>query len=180
MKKNKIIVLTLITIILLMIIGISIYTIKNTKQTSKNVETTTYKTDFYSVNIPNTWKATEVDKYQVNFDVNGTTIATIIAEPEFSFDKSTSSIISNWIGMHAYAKDDSIDTDLGTYTMKKVYVAFELSAAQQEQGATPDKDELHYFYTSNKGSLFVDLNISTDNVTEEEADMIANSLVLNE
>ncbi|BCN29515.1 hypothetical protein [Anaeromicropila herbilytica] len=198
-KIYKIIIITLTGFIIL---TIGTYSFKNYIQKDKGIESHTkivvnkqnllsdedqnkkadktqiYKTDYYTVNIPTTWKPVNESKYEVDFKVDKNIIASIETDPKYSHEKSIESIIANRFGVHAFANSNCTEKDFGTYSMKKVVVGFELSAADQIKGEKQPKDQLHYFFTSNKGTSYVDFYISTNFVNESDADNIAESLVI--
>jgi uncharacterized membrane protein len=62
--------------------------------------------------------------------------------------------------------------------MKKVKIGYELSAAQEIEGEFSSEDELHYFYISKEGTLFIDLFMESSGISENESDVVANSLEL--
>jgi hypothetical protein len=141
-------------------------------------DTKLYENQYYSIDIPVEWSIAEENDYEVIFRENDVDVATIIVEPEYDFSKTTSSIISNWLGMHAYIEDEWNDVDFSTYTMKKVKIGYELSAAQEIEGEFSSEDELHYFYISKEGTLFIDLFMESSGISENESDVVANSLEL--
>lgn len=141
-------------------------------------DTKLYENQYYSIDIPVEWSIAEENDYEVIFRENDVDVATIIVEPEYEFSKTTSSIISNWLGMHAYIEDEWNDVDFSTYTMKKVKIGYELSAAQEIEGEFSSEDELHYFYISKEGTLFIDLFMESSGISENESDVVANSLEL--
>lgn len=168
---------------LLAVIGLTLITIiynfksdNSTKNSSSQL--TSYSTEYYTINSPSNISAKSRDNYETLLYMNDTIVGTITVNPNCEYCSTTSSIISNWMGMHAYAKDDHIiEEDFDTYKMAKVLIAFELSAAQEVSGETAEPDQLHYFYT-NPNNLFIDLFIDNTIISEEDADLIADSFIL--
>lgn len=199
MKKNHKILIGFL-VLFMVIAGTIIYLINSGRETkgmeeetesivgiddSETENSNIYKTEYngisYSIEMPDNWTYKEIqDGLLVNFEMDGKTVATIEVNPEYEYSTSTSSILEVWLGMHAREKEKSVDTDFGIYTRKKLWVEWEPSAAQEIEGES-FKDELHYFYFTNKNNaddtcFFVDLYILTDYVTEKEADKIADSM----
>jgi hypothetical protein len=81
------------------------------------------------------------------------------------------------MGMHATVNRDIIENDYGSFKMSKVFIDYELSAAQQIKGELPVTNELHYFFTSNN-EFFIDLYLDINIIGEETADKIAKTLIM--
>lgn len=171
---------TLLGIIcLLIVIGFTNFYInsKSDNAINSNNKFISYSTDYYTINLPSNISSKNKGKYETMLYINNKMVGNIDVNPNCSYCTTTSSIIANWMGMHAYAKTDIIEQDFGNYKMAKVLIAFELSAAQQISGISPEPDQLHYFYTDSN-NWFIDLFINNEIISEENADMITNSFIV--
>ena len=159
-----------ITLVLLLIIAILItFLIKNNYS-----DIFDYK--FYTIELPQDWSIKKVDKYNASLYLKNNNVGSITCNPKCTFNLSITSIISNWIGMHAFMRGNVFEHKLEHYKYEKAYISFEQSAAEQIAGEAQAPSQLHYFFT--KDDLLVDLYINRDYVDNITADNIANSIII--
>jgi hypothetical protein len=164
-------------ILIVLVIGIICYIFVRTGDLNRNITNTKiYKTNYYSIDLPANWEYRESNDYQTSLYLNNKNVGSIMINADCNYNSNITSIITNWIGMSAYAKGDVIENKFDGYKMEKGFIGFELTAAQQEKGNKPEPDQLHYFYTKN--NLLIDLYINSNKVDENDADKIANTLIV--
>lgn len=175
--KRKLIYTILGIIILLIIIPIIYFVFLKDKTIDSGNRSPLYNNEYYTAELPDKITAQNKDDHETALYIDNKKAGSITVNPDCSYCSNTSSILSNYIGMHAYAKGKIIEKDNGTYKMAKVMVGFEQSAAQQIKGESKEPDQLHYFFT-NSNNLMIDLYIDTELINEETADSIAASFKL--
>ncbi len=135
--------------------------------------------DYFQANLPTNYDVKyDNENFEAIITYNGENVGYL------SFyntpDITTDSIVSSIEGMHAYAKTSGNDTNMGTYTIKKVIVSYELSAAEAEQGKEATEDTIHYYYYHNTQSnnLVGDLYFDANMISDSEMDTLSKSIVL--
>lgn len=178
-KRFKILIGAGITIgfILLLVLSSSklrklIIQTSNTKESNSEITK-----EFYSMALPDgiTIKYSENNDYRDGIYMDDQEVGCVQINQDCGFDLSISSIVANYLGMHAYIKDDVEKKDFGTYQRYKILTGFEASAAQQEKGELTS-DELHYFFI--KDDLLLDLYVDLNYLDEKNVEFIANAVEL--
>lgn len=170
MKNKKIYFISIIIFSLLVVSTLLIIKYKENSLLLNNE----FSTDLYTINLPNNITIESNNKI-INLFISGKKVGYVATYENCQFCNSISSIVSNYLGMHANIHGNIKETNYDSYKKSKVYIDYELSASQQIKGELPVTKELHYFYTTNN-NLFIDLQLNTEYISEKNAENISNSL----
>ena len=168
MKKNVIIIF--IILLVAMVFGLYFKNNSNDEKNMNNVDNT-----YYTINIPNNWIAKNISQYETDYFINGKKVASITVINDCSFCSTTSSIITNWLGMHARAKGEIKEKKRKGYRLAKLNITYEQSAAEQIENKSSLPDELHYFFINNENT-FIDFVVYNKELIKLSTDKIAESL----
>lgn len=147
--------------------------LKNNSKDEKNMNKVNNK--YYTINIPNNWIANNNSQYETDYYINGKKVASITVIDDCSFCSTTSSIITNWLGMHARTKGNTKEKKRIGYRITKVNITYEQSAAEQIENKSSLPDELHYFFINNENT-FIDFVVYNKELIKVSTDKIAESL----
>lgn len=136
--------------------------------------------EWYSEDLPDKYSLKYANKKQrfANIYKKEKLIAKVQVNPGCTYQLTASSIVSNFMGRHAYIKGD-VETKEGTtkegesYQRFKILVGFKPSAAEEIRGEST-KEQQHYFYV--KGDWLVDLMITDDEMGVDEMELLADCI----
>jgi hypothetical protein len=165
-----------ITVIFLTFIIIGLIIIKNMSiRIQSNDTLRAYKNEYYDINIPDNWSYSSPinNSGLIILKIEKSYVANIEVNMPWEYGMTISSILSNWMGMHAYIEGDITEKELNGYKMIKAYVAYE----QPPSDVDVEPVKLHYFFLKDKE--IINLTLDPKFTTEELADKIAESLIMN-
>lgn len=140
------------------------------------VEVNSYSNSYYEILQPEAWNFTDVGETITIVSRGKEQVGTIIVYPESEFGYSSSSIVSNIYGMHAYLKEEQTSFKKIPDFKYCIVVGYEASVAQQLSNESPVSDELHYIFIAEDGTI-VDFGV-VYSMADEEVIKVMESLKL--
>lgn len=163
-------------IIFLVIIFLGFFYINNVNnQIDKNLNK--IATKYYSIMMPKSWVSKNISEFETWYFINDTKVASITVNLDCTYCSSTSSIITNWLGLHAYSIGEISEKKMKDYKLARVSVGYEQSAAEQIKNESGIPNELHYFLTNNNNT-FIDFAIYKNELIKENLDKIAEPIAI--
>lgn len=137
---------------------------------NKNVQT-----KYFSISVSNGWTLTSSNNDCSNdLTYKNEAAGSIEVYPKWKFGTSYTALVSNIYGVHATVGCQEELKNLQNYTIQKVTICFEKSAAEEYNQVDTSPDQIHYFYS--KDNLVIDFALATDFKDTEEIEQIAKSL----
>lgn len=139
---KKIIIIVTFALITLIVTGLYLTNNFNADKDIKKIN----KND-YSIKVPKNWTLKSVNDYESNCYIDGKKKAVITVIKDCSYSSTTSSIVTNLLGMHAVITGKAEEIQKQGYKLAKANITYEQSAAEQIKKESAPTAELHYFYT---------------------------------
>ncbi len=127
-----------------------------------------YSTPYYEVLHPYAWEFEMVSNVDTitNVSADGERIGSITVYPQSEYGYSSSSIVANIYGMHAYLKAESRPGKDIPGLAYCIWVSYEATVVEQIKGDPAEPDELHYIYVYDDGTI-IDFGVEQQFVNSE-------------
>lgn len=162
MKKRTCVLLSMIGIFVL----ISCTGLILLKISVLDKEVSSYSNPYYEVLQPEAWNFVTIRETNTIVNRGEEQIGTITVYPESEFGYSSSAIVSNIYGMHAYLKEELTSFKKIPDLEYCIVVGYEASVARQLNNELLISDELHYIFIS-EDSTIVDFEVAYSMADEE-------------
>lgn len=168
MKKRQHIVFIVAGAAMVIVLGVCICVF-----CMKNQGGSSYSTPYYEVLHPDAWEFETVSNVDTitNVSAGGERIGSITVYPQSEYGYSSSSIVSNIYGMHAYLKAESRPGKDIPGLAYCIWVSYEATVVQQIEGGSAEPDELHYIYVYDDGTI-IDFGVEQQFVNSETLDVM--------